>query len=41
MNLARRAMFILSDYAGWVAKDEAGSFVVAAIAVSLVEMLAG
>ncbi|MBZ9764280.1 branched-chain amino acid ABC transporter permease [Mesorhizobium sp. CA8] len=41
LNLAHGAMFMLGGYAGWVAYDYTGSFIVALIAGSLFVMLVG
>ena len=41
LNLAHGAMFMLGGYAGWVAYDYTGSFIVAVIAGSLFVMLVG
>ncbi|BCM21012.1 branched-chain amino acid ABC transporter permease [Mesorhizobium sp. J8] len=41
LNLAHGAMFMLGGYAGWVAYDYTGSFLVALIAGSLFVMLVG
>ncbi|CDX52039.1 conserved membrane hypothetical protein [Mesorhizobium plurifarium] len=41
LNLAHGAMFMLGGYAGWVAYDYTGSFMVALIAGSLFVMLVG
>ena len=39
LNLAHGAMFMLGGYAGWLAYDYTGSFIVAVIAGSLFVML--
>ncbi|UCI10241.1 branched-chain amino acid ABC transporter permease [Mesorhizobium sp. B1-1-8] len=41
LNLAHGAMFMLGGYAGWVAYDYTGSFIVALVAGSLFVMLVG
>ncbi len=41
LNLAHGAMFMMGGYAGWVAYDYTGSFVIAVIAGSLFVMLVG